>query len=209
MSTSARRSLPALALAALGVALASACTLASGWDPKSSPPPVIASADPDTRPLPAGSHWTIPDPKAPPPAPPPATAEPVAHEDDAGADDAGAAVAAHKPGAPTKPAAGNPTPPKPAAAAATVDCGTGGKPCPMQAFMRGTMGGAKTPEALAAAFSRVARMSPNGGWSWASIAKKGADLAKAGDVKGAKGQCAACHSAYKAQYKAQYRGRKI
>ncbi|MCA9585191.1 MAG: hypothetical protein KC657_07525 [Myxococcales bacterium] len=210
MSAPGRHPSALLGLAALGVALASACTLASGWDPKSSPPPVVASADPDTQPLPAGSHWTVPDPKAPPPPPAPAAPEPVAHDEDAGAGASAdaAVVAAHKPGAPAKPT-GPAKPVAPAKPAAEADCGTGGKPCPMQAFMRGTMAGAKTPEAMAAAFARVARMSPNGGWSWAAIAKKGADLAKAGDVKGAKGQCAACHSAYKAPYKAQYRGRKI
>jgi len=52
-------------------------------------------------------------------------------------------------------------------------------------------------------------MSPNGGWTWAAISKKGAELAKGGDVAGAKAQCKACHDAYKEPYKQQYRGRKI
>ena len=79
----------------------------------------------------------------------------------------------------------------------------------MQRFMRAAMTSASTPEALAAAFGRVSGMSPNGGWSWGAIAKKGVDAAKAGDVAGAKAQCKACHDAYKEPYKGQYRARKI
>lgn len=205
------RALVKTALSVVAVASAAACSLASGWSPKDHPPRVIASADPDTQPLPPGSSWTIPDPKAPPP--PAATAEAVSAAD-AGAEDAAAQVAEHTDhdagAAHAKVPAKKPaTAPAAAATPPAADCGSGGNPCPMQAFMRGQMASAKTPEALAAAFTRVSRMSPNGGWSWASIAKKGADLAKAGDVKGAKAQCAACHSAYKAPYKAQYRAKKI
>jgi len=71
------------------------------------------------------------------------------------------------------------------------------------------MGSASTPEALEAAFTRVAGMSPSASWSWASIAKKGAELAKAGDVAGAKKQCGACHTAHREPYKAQYRARPL
>lgn len=79
----------------------------------------------------------------------------------------------------------------------------------MQKLMRGGMASASTPEALESAFNRVAGLSPNGGWQWAAIAKKGAELAKSGDVPGAKKQCKACHDQYKDAYKAQYRARKI
>jgi hypothetical protein len=79
----------------------------------------------------------------------------------------------------------------------------------MQKFMRGQMTAASTAEALAAAFTRVAGMSPSGGWAWASIAKKGAELAKSGDVVGAKAQCKACHDEHRDAYKKQYRARKL
>jgi hypothetical protein len=79
----------------------------------------------------------------------------------------------------------------------------------MQKLMRGQMTAASTGPALEAAFNRVAGLSPNGGWAWASIAKKGAELAKAGDVPGAKAQCKACHEQHKDAYKKQYRAKKI
>jgi hypothetical protein len=76
--------------------------------------------------------------------------------------------------------------------------------------MRTTMAGAASdPAALQAAFSKLAGLSPNGGWAWRSIAQKGADAAKAGDVAEAKKQCKACHDQYREQYKQQYRARKI
>jgi hypothetical protein len=78
----------------------------------------------------------------------------------------------------------------------------------MQKLMRG-MGTASTADALEAAFTRVAGMSPDPGWQWGAIAKKGAELAKAGDTSGAKAQCKTCHDQYREPYKAQYRGRKI
>ena len=42
-----------------------------------------------------------------------------------------------------------------------------------------------------------------------AIATRGADLANAGNLAGAKGQCAACHQAYREAYRAQYRMRPL
>lgn len=97
----------------------------------------------------------------------------------------------------------------PAAAAVVTACGTKADPCPMQRFMHGAMETAHTPDTLTAAFTRVAGMSPDPAWAWVAIATRGADLANAGDVGGAKGQCQACHDAYRERYRALHRMRKL
>jgi hypothetical protein len=161
--------------------------------------------DPEATALPEAPRGKMLDPLAPAPPPPPAPAPTPEPSAAASASAATSAVASGP-----RPATSASAAPKPsAAAAAPVECGTKDKPCPMQLFMRGTMSGATTPEQLAAAFARVAGMSPNGGWSWRAIANKGAEAAKAGDVPAAKAQCKACHDAYKEPYKQQYRARKI
>ncbi|MBK6460076.1 MAG: hypothetical protein IPF92_03585 [Myxococcales bacterium] len=76
-------------------------------------------------------------------------------------------------------------------------------------MMRAEVGAAKTGPAMAAAFTHTANLSPNGGWNWRAIALKGAQLAKSGDLDGAKAQCKACHDAYKAPYRATYRARAV
>jgi hypothetical protein len=113
------------------------------------------------------------------------------------------------------PAPGPPTPGSAAAkpktkppAAPAAECGSKDAPCPMQKLMRG-MASASTPEALAAAFKRVATLSPNPSWQWAAIANKGAELARSADIAAAKKQCKACHDPYRNAYKAQYRARKL
>ncbi len=188
-------------LVTVPVLVAAACSL-SGQEKRVYDAPIAAGTqDPDTWALPAASHPKMNDPLAPGTAvatpPPTATVEPRA-ELDAGTEDA--AIASAKPTATAAPKA---------PVAAGVECDGKAKPCPMQLFMRGTMAGASTPEALTAAFNRCAGLSPNGGWSWRAISQKGAELAKGGDTAGAKKQCAACHGQYKESYKTTYRGRKI
>jgi cytochrome c553 len=66
--------------------------------------------------------------------------------------------------------------------------------------------------ALAAAFEKVAKSSPDPKWNgadpkahWDAIARAGLAAAKANDAAGAKGACKTCHEAYKDKYKATYR----
>lgn len=159
--------------------------------------------DPDTEPLPSAAKTHIPDPRSPAAPPQPEPAPAVATDTKA-----------------TKEAKPEPSPdvrpevkpdPKPApkvAPVASSDCGSKDNPCPMQKLMRG-FGAASTPDALEAAFNRIAAVSPNAGWQWSAIAKKGAELAKAGDTATAKKQCKACHDQYRDAYKSQYRARKL
>jgi hypothetical protein len=95
------------------------------------------------------------------------------------------------------------------AAPMVATCGTKADPCPMQRFMHGAMETAHTPDTLTAAFTRVAGMSPDPAWAWVAIATRGADLANAGDVAGAKGQCKACHDAYREPYRQLHRARRL
>jgi hypothetical protein len=187
------------ALAALAL---TACSYLSGQN--TSCPAVQEISDPSTVALP-------PMPKPPPKeevepssvAANTATPEPVAPPEvvDAGTEIARADAGAKKPPV----VAVAPV----ATAAAAPACGDKANPCPMQKFMRTTMTGASTPDALAAGFARLVGASPNGGWTWSAIAKKGVESAKAGDTAAAKQQCKACHDQYRNQYKQQYRARKF
>jgi hypothetical protein len=195
------RFVPTLALLA-----AAACSTGAAWEPVQ--PVTRAAADPDTQPLPEGPATHIRDPRASASAAASASGSASAAPAGSGAPassaapsaSASATVAAAKP----KPPAAGPA----AAPPAAVDCGTKENPCPMQKLMRG-MAAASTPEALEAAFTRVAGLSPSPGWQWSAIAKKGAELAKSGDVAAAKAQCKACHDAHREAYKSGFRGRKI
>jgi hypothetical protein len=195
----------------LGTAFAialSACAYLSGQN--QSCPAVQEISDPSTVALPPMPK-PAPKEELEPSAVPAPTQEPppVAQADDAGAQDAApAAVAA-------SPDAGGGKPKTPVATTggggggAAPACGDKANPCPMQKFMRGTMSAATDAPALQAAFSRLAGLSPNGGWQWRAIAQAGADAAKGGDVAAAKKQCKACHDQYREQYRQQYRARKF
>lgn len=153
--------------------------------------------DPDTEPLPSAPRSHIPDPRSPAPSPAEAFAVPVAETKEA------------KPAASRDVSPKMKPDPKPAGpAAAPVDCGSKDNPCPMQKLMRG-IGAASTPDALEAAFNRIAALSPNAGWQWSAVAKRGAELAKSGDTATAKKQCKICHDQYRDTYKSQYRARKL
>lgn len=191
-----------------------ACASASGYDPKkyasNNPAPTQTSTatdaiDPDTQPLADEPKGKILDPKnpmPPPPPPPPSAAPPSSAASSASAT---GSAPTNKPKPPTPPATtGTAKTP-----AVDADCGTRDNPCAMQKLMRGQMTAASSPAQLEAAFQRVAGLSPNPGWSWAAISKKGAELAKAGDIPGSKAQCKACHDQYKEAYKQQFRGRRF
>jgi cytochrome c553 len=79
----------------------------------------------------------------------------------------------------------------------------------MQRFMHASVASAHTADSLTTAFTLIAGMSPDPAWSWVAIATRGANLANAGDLAGAKGQCVACHQAYREAYRAQYRLRPL
>jgi hypothetical protein len=95
------------------------------------------------------------------------------------------------------------------ASSPTATCGTKANLCPMQRFMLGTMETAHTSGTLTTAFTLVAGMSPDPEWAWVAIATRGADLANAGDLRAAKGQCTACHDAYRSRYQALHRARPL
>jgi hypothetical protein len=193
----ARRALAALAALAATVALLGACSLACA--PAIRPTSPAFAPDPDTEPLPSAPRPRMADPRAPAPAEP-STAKP---------EPVGDVKPEVKPDPPTAASAAPKPAPKPAGPpAAAADCGAKDNPCPMQKVMRG-LASASTPEALEAAFTRVAALSPNAGWQWTAIAKKGAELAKSGDTATAKKQCKACHDQHRDAYKSQYRARKL
>ena len=171
----------AVMVGALGVAV-NGCAYANGYDPaRYANIPEEASVDPEIEPLPPSPRRRMRDPRRGPP------------------------VAAMPAGVPA---------PAPPAATTTVaipeaTCGSKADPCPMQRFMHGALATAHTPDTLTTAFTRVAGMSPDPAWAWVAVATRGADLANAGDVAGAKGQCVACHDAYRESYRALYRSRKL
>ena len=66
--------------------------------------------------------------------------------------------------------------------------------------MHASVASAHTADSLTTAFTLIAGISPDPAWSWVAIATRGADLANAGNLAGAKGQCAACHQAYREAY---------
>ncbi len=186
----------------------SACAYLSGQN--QSCPPMSEVTDPSTMALPPATKPPPKDEVEPQPAsvapvePPPV----VADISDGGAVEGGAATVAQR-------SDGGAPKPRPTPAVANAGggdapaCGDRASPCPLQKFMRNTMGIARTPEELTVAFTRASALSPNGGWQWRSIAQKGAELAKGGDAPAAKKQCKACHDQYKESYKQQYRARKI
>lgn len=90
-------------------------------------------------------------------------------------------------------------------------CGTSDNPCPLQKWMRASMG---TPlasgdmGALGASFDHVATLSPDPSWAaWGQAASAGSTAAKNKDMAGVKAACKSCHDAFKDKYKAQFRAR--
>lgn len=99
-------------------------------------------------------------------------------------------------------------------AQADAACGEKGQPpCPLQGWMEKEMDPLVEKgdlKALAVAFEKVSKMSPDPKWnagdpSWAGISKAGADAAKKGDMAEAKAQCKSCHKAFRNKYKTSFR----
>src|SRR5215472_9427813 len=98
------------------------------------------------------------------------------------------------------------------AAADDAACGSKDNPCPLQKWMRANMGPALANNdmpGLAKALDHAATFSPDASWTWAKIAKDGADAARKGDTAGAKAACKSCHDAYKDKYKTQFRAKPV
>jgi len=91
-------------------------------------------------------------------------------------------------------------------------CGSKENPCPLQKWMKGTLGAALAGndlQALAKSLDKSASFSPDPSWEWAAIAKAGADAARKGDVAGAKASCKSCHDKYKDSYKSNFRTKAV
>lgn len=186
-----------MAFVALAVVatVAGACGAMNGYDAaRYAVPEPEASVDPEIVPLPPSKKQRMRDPRGVVDGGVFANASAEVNADaDAGAD-ASADASANA---------------NASASAGAAGCGTKAEPCPMQRFMHGAMETAHTPDTLTAAFTRVAGMSPDPAWAWVAIATRGADLANAGDVPGAKAQCRACHDAYREEYRALHRTRPL
>ncbi len=114
---------------------------------------------------------------------------------------------------PTKVDGGASTAPAASGSAGAAGCGTKPLPdCPLQAWMKTE---ANPPvmkndlPGLATVLDKVVAFAPPGYTNWASIAKDGANAARAGDLAAAKASCRTCHDQYKQKYKTEHRARKI
>jgi hypothetical protein len=85
-------------------------------------------------------------------------------------------------------------------------------PCPLYAWMKANPAPASIAgdlDGLATAFDKIVTFAPAGYPNWTSIARDGADAARAQSLDGAKAACRGCHSQYKAKYKTEMRDRPI
>ena len=85
-------------------------------------------------------------------------------------------------------------------------------PCPLYAWMKANTSAAMSSQdfdALATALTKAATFAPPGYTNWASIARDGADAAKAQSLDGVKASCRGCHNQYKDKYKKEMRDRAI
>jgi hypothetical protein len=85
-------------------------------------------------------------------------------------------------------------------------------PCPLYAWMKANTSAAMSSQdfdALATALTKVVTFAPAGYTNWASIARDGADAAKAQSLDGVKASCRGCHNQYKDRYKKEMRDRPI
>ncbi len=84
--------------------------------------------------------------------------------------------------------------------------------CPLKAWMRAHTAVAVNAhdfQGLAGALEKVAGFAPPGYPHWTSIARDGADAARAQDIEAVRGACRGCHSQYRDNYKRDLRARPL
>jgi len=84
--------------------------------------------------------------------------------------------------------------------------------CPLQKWMKDNMKPAldqKDSVALAKALDHVAEHPPSGFAGWDTIAKKGADAARAGDIDAVKAACKSCHDDQRPRFKKEIRDKPL
>jgi len=130
------------------------------------------------------------------------------------AQDAAAAAALSAIAPPLPPPSSTPPPPTPtASSSAAADAGA----FPLQVWMKQNMTprmNAKDWQGMADALERVATFAPPnhatvGYPNWVSIAKDGANAARAADLEAVKAACRGCHEQYKNKYRAEMRARPV
>jgi hypothetical protein len=83
---------------------------------------------------------------------------------------------------------------------------------PLKAWMKANAAAAVNAhdfEGLAIALEKIAGFGPPGYPFWTSIARDGADAARAQDIDAVRGSCRGCHSQYRDRYKRELRDRPI
>lgn len=84
--------------------------------------------------------------------------------------------------------------------------------CPLQKWMKENMKPAfdqKDTARLAQTFDQVAAHAPAGFTGWDTIAKKGADAARQGDIQTVKDQCKACHDDLRSRFRKEIRDKPL
>jgi hypothetical protein len=101
----------------------------------------------------------------------------------------------------------------PGASATPLRCGDKPlPPCPLNAWMKANTAAAMSAQdldELVVALDKVAGFAPAGYANWASIARDGANAARAQSLDGVKASCRGCHNQYKDRYKREMRDRPI
>ena len=97
--------------------------------------------------------------------------------------------------------------------AANATCGKKPLPdCPTQKWMKENMKPALDQQdgpKLAQAFETVAAHAPPGYSGWDTIAKKGADAARANDIPAVKAACKSCHDDLRPRFKKELRDKPL
>ena len=127
--------------------------------------------------------------------------------------DAAPALSAILPPLPSSSVAATPTPIATASSSAAADAGS----YPLQVWMKQNMTppmNAKNWQGMADSLERAATLAPpnyatTGYTNWVSIAKDGANAARAADLEAVKAACRGCHEQYKKKYRAEMRSRPI
>ena len=97
-------------------------------------------------------------------------------------------------------------------------CGATGQPkCPLERWMEDNVEVAAENgdlPRLAELYTKMAGWAPDPSWntgasSWRAISEGAASKARAGDMRGARGACKSCHTAWRERYRAEFRQRPV